>query len=272
MSPFITAAQSDVHMFVLLNGAFWMRRTIEGFWIDSCKTHCYVIYETVDQAKATWAAVNGREWPPRCRSVMRPKYVADVEAQGMIDSKGAAMLTRVPSTSAPGVADAHETDAAPKVDGKPEEKALEHSAGVSTEPVIDLTKAAPRVPRRDASQIAAGGSAPPELAPSELFNLTEATPSLYWLPLSDEQVAQRRSVDAARRARAAAAVAAASPDARNGAAADDGAAVDGEKVDARKRGEGVGIGDPVSEAGRGKAEDDDVEMADHDEDKLGDEH
>lgn len=248
-----------------------MCRTIEGFWIDSCKTHCYVLYQTVEQAKATWAAVNGREWPPRCRSVMRPKYVADVEAQGMIDTKGAAKLTRVPSTSAPGVADAHETDAVPNAEGQAEEQGPENSAVVSVEPVIDLTKAAPRIPRRDASQIAAGGSAPPELAPSELFNLTEATPSLYWLPLSDEQVAQRRSVDAARRARAAAAVAAASPDARNGVAADgrdEGA--DGEKGDTVLKGTGVGTGSAVPEAGQGKSEDVDFQMVDRDEEKPGD--
>eukprot|EP00892_Ulva_mutabilis_P001646 jgi/Ulvmu1/11482/UM077_0026.1 len=172
---------------------------IEGFWIDSCKTHCYVVYGTVAEARETRAAVDGLQWPPRCRSVMQPRYVSLEEAQGMIDSKGAATLTRVPSAAA----------------GEPSE-----ASGAAEAPVIDMTKAAaepaappPRPPRADASQVATGGSTPAEITPLELFELTEARPSLYWLPLTEEQVAQRRGVDAARRERAAAAAADAEPDA-----------------------------------------------------------
>ena len=77
-----------------------MCREVQGFWIDSCKTHCYVVYPTVDEAKATYAALDGREWPPRCRSVMKPKYVTPEEATGMIDSRGNATLRRVDSAAA----------------------------------------------------------------------------------------------------------------------------------------------------------------------------
>lgn len=235
-------------------------RTIEGFWIDSCKTHCYVLYGSVEEAKATRDAVDGLQWPPRCRSVMRPKYVAVEEARGMIDSKGAATLTRVPSTSGPGGADARggDAEAADKDDAEAPGDAAE-------EPVIDLTKAPPRVPRRDASQVAAGGSAPPELAPSELFNLTEATPSLYWLPLSEEQVEQRRSVDAARRVRAAAAAAGSD-------VGDDAAAGDAEKAAAGSPADEQGddaVGGAAEDASPpvDKVPDEDVEMADPDEEE-----
>lgn len=72
---------------------------MEGFWIDSCKTHCYVVYGTRAEAQATYDAVDGREWPPRCRSVMKPSHVALAEAQGMIDSHGNASLVRVDSAT-----------------------------------------------------------------------------------------------------------------------------------------------------------------------------
>lgn len=225
-----------------------MCRTIEGFWIDSCKTHCYVVYGTVEEARETRAAVDGLQWPPRCRSVMQPKYVALEEAQGMIDSKGAATLTRVPSNAA------GDAGAAAKPSGSAEDS------------VIDMTKAAavpppaPRAPRADASQVAAGGSAPAEITPLELFNLTEARPSLYWLPLTEEQVTQRRGVDAARKARAATASTDAEKDGDEGTGGGDGG--DGGEKDGADADEGAGGGEAGAKPDG--AQDGDVEMIDAD--------
>lgn len=58
------------------------------------------MYPTLEEAQATYAALDGREWPPRCRSVMKPKYVTPEEAKGMIESRGNATLRRVDSAAA----------------------------------------------------------------------------------------------------------------------------------------------------------------------------
>lgn len=80
-------------------------RQVTGFWIDSCKTHCYVVYSTLEEAQASFTALDGREWPPKCKSVMKPTYVTPEEAKGMIESRGNATLRRVDSSAADDEAD-----------------------------------------------------------------------------------------------------------------------------------------------------------------------
>ena len=44
------------------------------FWMDTFKTHCYVGFETVDQAVATAKHAHGKQWPPLSHKRLRVTY------------------------------------------------------------------------------------------------------------------------------------------------------------------------------------------------------
>ncbi|XP_020622602.1 apoptotic chromatin condensation inducer in the nucleus-like isoform X2 [Orbicella faveolata] len=128
-----------------------------GFWIDKIKSHCYVVYSDVEEAAACRRALHGIKWP-----VTSPK-ILDVDFADQDEM-------------------ARDTDG---VLGTKKEKEREIKAE--------------KVPKREQPE-----EKPKEVEEEEeddqknpgnlldnLFRKTKTTPCLYWLPLTDEQIATR---------------------------------------------------------------------------------
>jgi hypothetical protein len=64
---------------------------VQGFWMDQIKTHCYVVYESVEQAEATRRALYGLQWPPGIsHKTLQPDFVPLEEARRFTDAAAAA--------------------------------------------------------------------------------------------------------------------------------------------------------------------------------------
>lgn len=48
-----------------------------GFWINSVKSHCYVIYNTVEMARETFQALHNRQWPRNSEKRLNVEYVVE---------------------------------------------------------------------------------------------------------------------------------------------------------------------------------------------------
>jgi len=59
-----------------------------GFWIDKIKSHCFVTYESEDDAQATRAALHGTRWPSSNPKTLKVDYATESELE--IHREGAA--------------------------------------------------------------------------------------------------------------------------------------------------------------------------------------
>jgi apoptotic chromatin condensation inducer in the nucleus len=171
-------------------------RELQGFWIDSLKSHCYVVFATVDQASATFRAVDQKDWPPRCKSCMQPAYVTLAEAETMITSRGHAVVKRVrsaageaPRSGSGGGATASGSNAREASADAPEARrvrTVERTERAQDEEMVDLTGG-------ETSGDRARSAPPPAPAAAPLialFNKTKTAPQIFWLPLSGAEVEQ----------------------------------------------------------------------------------
>ncbi|XP_062098573.1 uncharacterized protein LOC133804418 [Humulus lupulus] len=169
---------------------------VTSFWMDHIKTHCYVTYSSVEEAIETRNAVYNLQWPPNGGRLLIAEFVDPQEVKTRVESP------QVPVASA---------NAAPV--------ASPNAAPVA--PILSVTQAqqSPRQPRQQ-QQLTAPPSLPPppplsnppqvrerlplppppplpeKLDPpivtlDDLFRKTKATPRIYYLPLSEEQVATK---------------------------------------------------------------------------------
>lgn len=58
----------------------------DGFWMNAIKTHCYVTYNTVDEARQTMTRINGHVWPPETGQALAVTFstlsAAEIAARG----------------------------------------------------------------------------------------------------------------------------------------------------------------------------------------------
>ncbi|KJE96100.1 hypothetical protein CAOG_06469 [Capsaspora owczarzaki ATCC 30864] len=146
----------------------------DTFWMDSIKSQCYATFETVEEANATFEALNGINWPAHNMKKLVVQRVAD-------DARKTIALT-------------------PPVQGAAPLRA-------PAEPVAPKTtaEAIANLPKNIASRLGQASDAPVQpTAPAKqtgstlskldsLFRKTTAAPPIYWLPVSDEKVAEIRA-------------------------------------------------------------------------------
>ncbi|XP_032237537.2 apoptotic chromatin condensation inducer in the nucleus [Nematostella vectensis] len=127
----------------------------DGFWIDRIKSHCYVVYTTVEGAVATRAALHGVKWPPTSPKILSVDFADD--KQMLHDTAGA-------------------------LGKQPIDQDVKMEALREEQPVAEV-KEEKMVEEEDDKN-------PANLLDS-LFRKTKATPCLYWLPLTTEQAEAR---------------------------------------------------------------------------------
>ncbi|EIE24121.1 hypothetical protein COCSUDRAFT_65753 [Coccomyxa subellipsoidea C-169] len=195
---------------------------ITGFWMTKIKDRAYVIYATEEQAEATRQAVTGIEWPLGNGNSLRPKFVPVEDAEESIKT-GVPQETRRPAAAA---AAGKPSGASAQVAAAAAAAAEPNNRAAAAKPADSITKTkrlmvAVWVQSLDARAIleerrrARGGKSEraPEVAADaadpepmdedepksleDLFRKTTTRPWLYWVPLTDDQVAEKAKKDAA---------------------------------------------------------------------------
>ncbi|GLT43999.1 hypothetical protein SLA2020_179180 [Shorea laevis] len=135
--------------------------TVTSFWMDQIKTHCYVTYSSVEEAIETRNAVYNLQWPPNGGQLLVAEFVDPQEVKTRLEA-----LPQTPST--PG-------------------------ASKTAVPPSQATKQPEPLPRQQVSrqQLPPPSALPPPPPLSSPPSKTKATPRIYYLPLSEEQVAAK---------------------------------------------------------------------------------
>lgn len=194
-----------------------------GFWIDKIKSHCYATYEDESQAAATRKALHGTRWPLSNPKTLNVDFATQDELEfhknGDLPPK---TITReiqqdVPAKTRPVRDEEGSREVRVKDERAAAEKARrEHVREWDRDKIKQRSKSR-SPPRRRSGEARTEGERmrstsrerrrkerrerekkaekPEEEAPAklldDLFCKTKATPCIYWLPLTEEQVLQR---------------------------------------------------------------------------------
>lgn len=135
--------------------------TVVDMWMPPIKTHCFVIYEKESEAHNAYLGTYNVVWPRGGKHLM-PKFVSTDEAKKAIeDGRSKALFAR--ASGSVGYQKARPTGV------------LKRTASEET-------------PHRDPVRPAAK----PAFSLEDLFFKTQAKPPIYYLPLTDEQVAEKK--------------------------------------------------------------------------------
>ncbi|KAL6523716.1 hypothetical protein OROGR_017319 [Orobanche gracilis] len=178
--------------------------TVAGFWMDHIKTHCYVSYSSVEEAVETRNAVYNLQWPSNGGRLLVAEFVDSQEVKTRVEAQPPPAA--IPLTSLPQKNNAppqppprqqvvpmppHQLPPPPPLANPPlardrpqhrETLPREHPIP-SREQVVNLPPPPP-LPLPDKAE-------PPIVTLDDLFRKTKATPRIYYLPLSNEQVAEK---------------------------------------------------------------------------------
>nr|XP_061794812.1 apoptotic chromatin condensation inducer in the nucleus-like [Nerophis lumbriciformis] len=198
----------------------------DGFWIDKIKSHCYVTYSSSEEAVATREALHGVKWPQSNPKVL----TVDFCQQDELDFHKGLSTAEKPGSEdqwlnsnrfqAPGL-----PPLLPKRDQWAErEREMERREKARSEREWDRDKVRDfGKPRDDGEAVARRSRSrerrrkergkskdkktekkekateePPAKLLDDLFRKTKAAPCIYWLPLTDEQFAEREAARAER--------------------------------------------------------------------------
>ncbi|XP_035840100.1 calponin homology domain-containing protein DDB_G0272472 isoform X3 [Helianthus annuus] len=150
--------------------------TVVSFWMDQIKTHCYVTYASVEEAIETRNAVCNLQWPVNGGRLLMADFVDPQEVKNRVDPPPPSPET--PST----------TTAAPLATVQPPQPSPRLKQPLPTPPPPPLSNPPPA---RNRAPPPLEKVDPPIVTLDDLFKKTRATPRIYYLPLSDEQVAAK---------------------------------------------------------------------------------
>ncbi|KAF5769411.1 putative transcription regulator SAP family [Helianthus annuus] len=162
--------------------------TIVSFWMDQIKTHCYITYASVEEATETRNAVCNLQWPVNGGRLLMADFVDPQEVKNRVDppppSPATPATTTLPPLAAtipPPTATLQPPQPSPRLKQQlPPPPFLPPPPPLSNPPPA-RNRAPPPPEKVD----------PPIVTLDDLFKKTRATPRIYYLPLSDEQVAAK---------------------------------------------------------------------------------
>ncbi|MCD9639370.1 hypothetical protein HAX54_023811 [Datura stramonium] len=157
-----------------------------SFWMDQIKTHCYVTYSSVEEAIETRNAVYNLQWPPKGGRLLVADFVDPQQVQTKIDGREPA----TPATNlSPAMPPASSSVQAPPVRQQGRKQQVESEHPVTRQPP-PAPPTAPPIKERLAPPVA-DKIEPPVITLDDLFRKTKAAPRIYYLPLTDEEVAKK---------------------------------------------------------------------------------
>lgn len=159
--------------------------TVTSFWMDHIKTHCYVTYSSVEEAMETRNAVYNLQWPPNGGRQLVAEFVDPEEVKSR--SEKPPPSPAAPVSSGPAVTEPPPTVTQPS----PRQQSLRQQ--MAQQPTLP-----PPPPLSNPPQAREWALPPPPpqnekveapiVTLDDLFRKTKATPRIYYLPLSEEQV------------------------------------------------------------------------------------
>ncbi|KAI3518948.1 hypothetical protein L1887_07867 [Cichorium endivia] len=160
--------------------------TVVSFWMDHIKTHCYVTYASMEEAVETRNALCNLQWPVNGGRLLMADFVDPQEVKNRVDpppppppaavqppqpSPRLHLQKQLPLPSPPVPSPRLKQQLPPPPSSLPPPPARE----------VALPPPPPLPAKVD----------PPIVTLDDLFRKTRATPRIYYLPLSDEQVAAK---------------------------------------------------------------------------------
>uniref|UniRef100_A0A8C4E6M6 Apoptotic chromatin condensation inducer 1b n=1 Tax=Dicentrarchus labrax TaxID=13489 RepID=A0A8C4E6M6_DICLA len=185
----------------------------DGFWIDKIKSHCFVTYATAEEAVATRAALHGVKWPPSNPKVLSVDFCEQDELdfhKGVLKpqkeeehvAQPVAPQTRLPPLmpERDREREREQMQRRERTRGEREwdrDKVREFARPGEEEEQRSRSRDRERRRRERAkskerkTDKKEKGDEPPAKLLDDLFLKTKAAPCIYWLPLTEEQAAQR---------------------------------------------------------------------------------
>eukprot|EP00250_Pteridium_aquilinum_P010184 c19202_g1_i1 orf=1506-3032(+) len=149
------------------------------FWMDQIKTHCFVTYSSVNEAVAARSALYGRQWPPSVGNFLIAEFVDVKEVK--IRSEGLSEKAQATPTTVP----LRVATAPPSPSPRIAQSASSFRSDSNAIPPSRFSREGPPppAPKKDPEATV--------LTLEDLFCKTKAKPHIYYLPLTDEQVAEK---------------------------------------------------------------------------------
>ncbi|KAM7529242.1 hypothetical protein LguiB_032652 [Lonicera macranthoides] len=171
--------------------------SVTSFWMDHIKTHCYVTYSSVEEAVETRNAVYNLQWPPNGGRLLVAEFVDPQEVKTRVEGpppSPAPPATTAPPTFPPPAAATATKKPSPAPSPRlqvqrqqlPPPPSLPPPPPLSNPPPIRERPLPPPPPLPLPEKVD-----PPIVTLDDLFRKTKATPRIYYLPLSDEEVAAK---------------------------------------------------------------------------------
>ncbi|XP_019437603.1 PREDICTED: apoptotic chromatin condensation inducer in the nucleus-like isoform X2 [Lupinus angustifolius] len=158
---------------------------VSSFWMDQIKTHCYVTYSSTEEAIETRNAVYNLQWPPNGGRFLLAEYVEPEEVK---------MKLEPPPSQAPSISSGPAVPPAPP--SQPEPSPRQHRELPPPPPTLPPPPPLSKPPPVGIERLPSPPPLPekadlPTVTLDDLFRKTKATPRIYYLPLSEEQVAAK---------------------------------------------------------------------------------
>jgi len=169
------------------------RLTENGFWLNNIKSKCYAMYDNEDQAEETRMALHGVKWPMSNPKNLIVDFATEDDLKKALDESAPPPVKTVDDRRddrwRQREGQVREWDLAKIGERSPGERERERER-------LRREREEERFKRRSRSQSPRGeGPKKQEEAPAklldDLFRKTKATPAIYWLPLTPEQIAEK---------------------------------------------------------------------------------
>ncbi|XP_050372886.1 uncharacterized protein LOC126790615 [Argentina anserina] len=154
------------------------------FWMDHIKTHCFVTYSSMEEAVETRNAVYNLQWPTNGGRLLVADFVDPQEVQARVQNP----QTPVTPVSAPVAPSPSQHQPSPRLSRQQLQQKLPPPPSLPPPPPLSsLPPARERLPLPPPPPLLEKVD-PPIVTLDDLFRKTKATPRIYYLPLSKEQV------------------------------------------------------------------------------------
>ncbi|KAI3848718.1 hypothetical protein MKX03_025092 [Papaver bracteatum] len=154
-----------------------------SFWMDHIKTHCYVTYSSVEEATETRNALFNLQWPTNGGKLLVADFVDPQDVKTRAEAPAVAPVSSNPKSTSP---------TAP-LSSKPPPEASSRQAvqrkQLPPPPPPPMTSKTPS-PTREHLPLPQNED-PRIVIMNDLFMRTACTPHIYFLPLSEQQVAAK---------------------------------------------------------------------------------
>uniref|UniRef100_A0A6V7QRY9 SAP domain-containing protein n=1 Tax=Ananas comosus var. bracteatus TaxID=296719 RepID=A0A6V7QRY9_ANACO len=165
-----------------------------SFWMDHIKTHCYVTYSSAEEAIATRNAVYNLQWPPNGGNHLIAEFVDPQDVKLRVEAPPQSPAPITPTQTTPRAAPFQQAQASNQTfpsrntpRQQQQQQQLPPPPIPAPPPLSDPPFPRERLPPPPPMK----KPEPPVLTLDDLFKKTKAAPRIYYLPLSEEQVAAK---------------------------------------------------------------------------------